>query len=76
MIPNLVANAGLLLTATLADRLDLEALIDTTVKLRSRGGGGRPGRKVLTLTQAMIAGGTHIDRAERARSENALQQSS
>ena len=31
--PNLVANAGLLLTATLADRLELEALIDATVKL-------------------------------------------
>ena len=59
--PNLVANAGLLLTATLSDRLDLEALIDTTVKLRGRVGGAHPGRKVLTLTHAMIAGGTHIE---------------
>ena len=58
--PNLVANAGLLLTATLSDRLDLEALIDTTVKLRGRVGGAHPGRKVLTLTHAMIAGGTHM----------------
>ena len=31
--PNVVANAGLLLTATLAYRLGLEALIDDTVKL-------------------------------------------
>ena len=65
--PNLVANAGLLLTATLADRLDLEALIEATVKLRGRVGGARPGRKVLTLTQAMIAGGTHIDHADMLR---------
>ena len=65
--PNLVANAGLLLTATLSDRLDLEALIDATVKLRGRVGGARPGRKVLTLTHAMIAGGTHIDHADVLR---------
>ena len=66
--PNLVANAGLLLTATLADRLDLEALIDSTVKLVGRVGGARPGRKVLTLAHAMIAGGTHIDHADMLRS--------
>ena len=65
--PNLVANAGLLLTATLADRLALEALIDSTVKLAGRVGGARPGRKVLTLAHAMIAGGTHIDHADMLR---------
>ena len=65
--PNLVANAGLLLTATIAGRLGLEALIDSTVKLGGRTGGARPGRKVLTLTHAMIAGGTHIDHAEMLR---------
>ena len=65
--PNLVANAGLLLTATLSDRLGLEALIDDTVKLGGRVGGARPGRKVLTLTHAMIAGGTHIDHADMLR---------
>ena len=65
--PNLVANAGLLLTATLADRLDLEALIDDTVKLGGRVGGARPGRKVLTLAHAMIAGATHIDHADMLR---------
>ena len=65
--PNLVANAGLLLTATVADRLGLEALIDATVKLGSRVGGARPGRKVLTLSHAMIAGATHIDHADMLR---------
>ena len=65
--PNLLANAGLLLTATLSDRLGLEALIDDTVKLGGRVGGARPGRKVLTLTHAMIAGGTHIDHADMLR---------
>ena len=65
--PNLVANAGLLLTATLADRLELETMIDATVKLAGRVGGARPGRKVLTLTHAMISGGTHIDHADMLR---------
>jgi len=45
--PNLVANAGLLLTATLSDRLGLEAMINSTVKLVGRTGGARPGRKVM-----------------------------
>jgi Transposase DDE domain group 1 len=64
---NLVANAGLLLAGTLSSRFGLEALIDATVKLRGRVGGARPGRKVLTLTHAMIAGGTHIDHADLLR---------
>ena len=51
--PNLVANAGLLLIATMSERLGLEALIDATVRLDGRVGGARPGRKVLTLTHAM-----------------------
>ena len=54
--PNLVANAGLLLIATMSERLGLEALIDATVRLDGRVGGARPGRKVLTLTHAMCAG--------------------
>ena len=66
--PNLVANAGLLLTATLASRLDLEALINDTVDLGDRVGAALPGRKVLTLTHAMIAGATHIDHADMLRS--------
>jgi hypothetical protein len=65
--PNLVANAGLLLVATLVVRLGLEALIDTTVRLSGRVGGARPGRKVLTLVHAIIAGGSHIDHADLLR---------
>jgi hypothetical protein len=65
--PNLVANAGLLLVATLSARLELEALIDATVRLVGRVGGARPGRKVLTLVHAMIAGASHIDHADMLR---------
>jgi len=64
---SLVANAGLLLAATLAQRLGLEALIDQTVRLVGRVGGARPGRKVLTLVHAMIAGASHIDHADVLR---------
>src|ERR1019366_305014 len=66
--PNLVANAGLLLVATVAVRLGLERLINATVHLSGRVGGARPGRKVLTLVHAMVAGGSHIDHAEMLRS--------
>ncbi len=65
---NLVANAGLLLVGTLALRLGLEALIDASVRLGGRVGGARPGRKVLTLVHAMVAGASHIDHAEVLRS--------
>jgi hypothetical protein len=65
--PNLVADAGLLLVATLSQRLGLETLIDAVVKLISRVGGARPGRKVLTLVHAMIAGASHIDHADMLR---------
>ena len=65
--PNLVANAGLLLVATLSQRLGLEALINSTVRLVGRVGGARPGRKVLTLVHAMIAGASHIDHADVLR---------
>jgi hypothetical protein len=65
--PNLVADAGLVLVATLSQRLGLEALIDGTVRLIGRIGGARPGRKVLTLVHAMIAGASHIDHADMLR---------
>ena len=66
--PNLVANAGLLLVATLTVRLGMERLINATVDLSGRVGGARPGRKVLTLVHAMAAGGSHIDHADMLRS--------
>ena len=65
--PNLVANAGLVLVATLVKKLGLEALIDERITIPSKSGGFSPGRKVLTLVHAMIAGGTHIDHANVLR---------
>jgi hypothetical protein len=51
-----VANAGLVLPATLAERLGIEAVVDH-----------RPGRKVLTLVHALVAGGDCIDDADVLR---------
>ena len=65
--PNLVADAGLLLVATLSQRLGLEALVNATVRLVGRVGGARPGRKVLTLVHAMCASASHIDHTDRLR---------
>jgi hypothetical protein len=65
--PNLVANAGLLLVATLAVRLDLKGVVNRMVRLDGRVGGARPGRKVLTLVHAIVAGGSHIDHVDVLR---------
>jgi hypothetical protein len=65
--PNLAANAGLLVVATLASRLGLESLVNRTVRLVGRVGGARPGRKVLTLVHTIVAGGSHIDHADMLR---------
>ena len=62
-----VANAGLLLTATLAERLEIEAVIDQLVDLGQRPGAYRPGRKALTLVHALVAGGDCIDDADVLR---------
>jgi hypothetical protein len=61
--PTLVANAGLIVPATLMVRLGLEPLINSTVRLVGRVGGALPGRKVLTLVATILAGGSHIDHA-------------
>jgi hypothetical protein len=63
----LVADAGLIMPATLMLRLGLGALVDQTVRLVGRVGGARPGRKVLTLVAAILAGGSHIDHANKLR---------
>jgi hypothetical protein len=63
----LVADAGLIVPATLMVRLGLEAVVNQTVRLVGRVGGARPGRKVLTLVAAILAGGSHIDHANRLR---------
>jgi hypothetical protein len=65
--PTLVADAGLLVPATLMVRLGLEALVNQMVRLGGRVGGSRPGRKVLTLVAAILAGASHIDHVDRLR---------
>ncbi|HET9117135.1 MAG TPA: IS1380 family transposase [Pseudonocardiaceae bacterium] len=58
----LVSGAGLLLTATLAQRLGLEALVNESVWLPyGTPGAALPGRKVMTLVHGMIAGADSID---------------
>jgi hypothetical protein len=56
-----VANAGLVLAATLAGRLGLEGCADELVDLGQRPGAAHPGRKVMTLVHAMLAGADSID---------------
>lgn len=56
-----VANAGLMLPASLAGRLGIEALVNEAVDLAGRTGGVLPGRKVLSLVHGMLAGGDCID---------------
>jgi hypothetical protein len=62
-----VANAGLLLPATLAERLGIEQAADQVIDLGERAGAYRPGRKLLTLVHAMLAGGDCIDDADLLR---------
>jgi hypothetical protein len=63
----LVADARLIVPATLMARLGLEALVNSTVRLVDRVGGAVAGRKVLTLVTSILAGGSHIDHADRLR---------
>jgi hypothetical protein len=63
----LVANAGLILPATLMVGLGLETLVNATVRLVGRVGGARPGRKVCSLIATILAGGSHIDHADVLR---------
>ena len=53
---DLVANAGLILPATLAQHLDLEALINERARLTDSSAGFRPGRKALTLMHSGDSG--------------------
>jgi Transposase DDE domain group 1 len=62
-----VASAGLLLPATLAERLGIEQVTDQLVDLGDRPGRARPGRKLLTLVHALVAGGDCIDDVELLR---------
>jgi len=51
----------------LAERLEIEAVVDQLVDLGGRPGAYRPGRKVLTLVHALVAGGDCIDDADVLR---------
>jgi hypothetical protein len=63
-----VSDAGVMLLATLAQRLGIEALIDETVILdRSRPGARNAGRKVMALLFAIALGASHIDHAQVLR---------
>jgi hypothetical protein len=62
-----VAGAGLLLAATLSERLGLEAAADQLIDLGDRPGAANPGRKLATLVHAMVAGADCIDDADLLR---------
>jgi Transposase DDE domain group 1 len=62
-----VANAGLLLAATLAERLGIEQAADQLIDLGERPGAAHPGRKLLTLVHSLLAGGDCIDDADLLR---------
>jgi DDE family transposase len=62
-----VAGAGLLLPATLAERLGLQYAADELVDLGDRPGAAHPGRKILTLVHSLLAGGDCIDDVEMLR---------
>jgi Transposase DDE domain group 1 len=62
-----VANAGLLLPATLVERLGIEQAADELIGLGERPGAAHPGRKILTLVHSLLAGGDCIDDVEVLR---------
>jgi hypothetical protein len=60
--PRLVSDAGLLVIATLAERLGVEELVNESVWLEyRRPGAALPGRKVMSLVHGMLAGADRID---------------
>lgn len=63
----LVADAGLLLPATLAQHLGLKELVDTHVDLGESVGRANVGDKFLTLVLSALAGGDCIDDADALR---------
>jgi hypothetical protein len=63
----LVADAGLLLPATLAAHLGLRELVDRHLDLGARPGAANAGDKLLTLVMSALAGGDCIDDADALR---------
>ena len=63
----LVADAGLLLPATLAHHLGLRELVDEHLDLGAKTGAANAGDKLLTLVLSALAGGDCIDDAQALR---------
>jgi len=63
----LVADAGLLLPATLAHHLGLRELVDEHLDLGNKPGRANAGDKLLTLVMSALAGGDCIDDADALR---------
>ena len=63
----LVANVGLLLPVTLAQRLGLSQLVDRHVDLGDAPGRANTGDKMMTLVASALAGGDCIDDADVLR---------
>ena len=64
---HLVADAGLLLPATLAHHLGLRELVSERLDLGDRPGHANRGDKLLTLVLSSLAGGDSIDDADALR---------
>jgi hypothetical protein len=62
-----VADAGLILAASLAEGLGLRELFDTHVDLGEAAGAANVGIKAMTLVHSALAGGEWIDDADRLR---------
>ena len=63
----LVANAGLILPATLAQHLGLPQLVQQRLDLGDAPGRGNTGDKIVTLVASALAGGDCIDDADVLR---------
>src|SRR3954465_1879371 len=63
-----VADAGIVLAATLAGRLGIGGLVDERVDLGERAGAGNEGAKVMTFVSAMVLGADCIDDCDVLRS--------
>lgn len=64
---HLVADAGLILPATLAQHLGLRELLDAQVDLGDATGRAHVGHKAMTLIHSALAGGDSIDDADALR---------
>ena len=67
----LVADAGLILPATLAVGLGLRELLDTHVDLGEVPGRAHAGDKAMTVVHSLLAGGSWIDDCDRLRAGQA-----